>query len=988
MRHTRADGTVSKMRWWVSKRQGTWRVFDMENLDVGMRITTLAGSIASLGVGEIQNIAQATNKLRDALLAIALQHDVAEADRKLQQIVAVKFPPRIEGLRLMTTGLVRIGQGRDKEAIDFLDRALDSHPDMPIIDLFKGIAYNHLSQWDKALKHLETYRDLLGDDANLCFELGESLRGVGRFPEAQTSYRKSLDYDPKHADAFVGLLRALGPADKKDDIGARFAKLDRLHENFQICAEDCRQARDGEALEQLALAMRKIDPKHESVDYYLVLAKAWTGKAGEAVPLFKAVLARQRDEGKRQEMVTAFLQAMVTADKAMEAYAAVPDAREAFRLLAAELKKSYRTDDLRNLVTLHGKKHADDALLPFYQGEVYVQDMRYALADKAFNAGMAKTPDRVTLEPFRPSRVLARYHTGQALSAYADIGPKYETFVQFANLCSQHKNLPLLQTLVDMHAKEYPDSTELVRYRIRLKVQQDQVAEGVNLFKEALKKPWADDKRKQLVSDFLFDMIDAGKALEAYGAAPDARQAFQNLAPDLLEQGRRDELRQLLDVHRQKDPGDLWLFYYTGESLLDEQAWDKAAQAFGEGMKKAPNDEERARFRSQYVYAMYKAGRGIEAYQQAGARNATFSQLANLLGFDKKGDDLAALVNAHRPNAPDDADLLFFDAQAKFLLKQPDEAIALFQKAYTKQALDYRRRDYVSQFVRAMHEANRGVEAYRLSPDQAFAFDTLARELLSQKKADDLEKLVTEHGQRAPDDRMYRFYLGELHLLRGTALEAERAFAAALAKSGRNDDWMFQSALNRARVKAGKAVAAYQELGLATRSFEDLAYLCIGDKNVAQLQALVDAHFKAHPDLPDAPAWELEIRWLKEDYEGALKLLTAHRQDLFAGVRHRWKCESYLVRCLVKLKRSEEAVREAETIVNKKHGNRVLLVLAHAATGDVKRTIAVLDKVRPQPYFLEDCYRDLDLGPILRSEPFATFRDRFPEPKERRGFER
>jgi hypothetical protein len=30
---------------------------------------------------------------------------------------------------------------------------------------------------------------------------------------------------------------------------------------------------------------------------------------------------------------------------------------------------------------------------------------------------------------------------------------------------------------------------------------------------------------------------------------------------------------------------------------------------------------------------------------------------------------------------------------------------------------------------------------------------------------------------------------------------------------------------------------------------------------------------------------------------------------------------------------------------------------------------------------VEDCYRDPDLGPILRSEPFRRFRERFPEPK-------
>ena len=71
---------------------------------------------------------------------------------------------------------------------------------------------------------------------------------------------------------------------------------------------------------------------------------------------------------------------------------------------------------------------------------------------------------------------------------------------------------------------------------------------------------------------------------------------------------------------------------------------------------------------------------------------------------------------------------------------------------------------------------------------------------------------------------------------------------------------------------------------------------------------------------------------------------------------------------------------EAEKFAEK--GDRLLPVLAHAASGDVPATIAAMEKARGRDrYLVEDCYRDPDLGPILRSEPFAAFRERFPEPK-------
>ena len=62
-------------------------------------------------------------------------------------------------------------------------------------------------------------------------------------------------------------------------------------------------------------------------------------------------------------------------------------------------------------------------------------------------------------------------------------------------------------------------------------------------------------------------------------------------------------------------------------------------------------------------------------------------------------------------------------------------------------------------------------------------------------------------------------------------------------------------------------------------------------------------------------------------------------------------------------------------------GNRVLLILALASRGEVKQCIAALEKSGPT-YLIGNCYRDPDLGPILRSEAFQTFRERFPEPPE------
>src|SRR5262249_16665309 len=149
------------------------------------------------------------------------------------------------------------------------------HPDMPALDLLKGVAFNLQEQWADGLKHLEAYQALLGEDDVLCYELGRALHGLTRHQEAARAYRKSLDDNPKSAQACLGLVRVLTPQDDRRDFAERFAKLDQRHTNFDTFARDCWQARDGAGLEQLALAMRKLEPDFVPAMHYLAVARAW-----------------------------------------------------------------------------------------------------------------------------------------------------------------------------------------------------------------------------------------------------------------------------------------------------------------------------------------------------------------------------------------------------------------------------------------------------------------------------------------------------------------------------------------------------------------------------------------------------------------------------------------------------------------------------------------------------------------------------------------
>jgi tetratricopeptide (TPR) repeat protein len=979
VRHKQPNGTTLKLRWWLTRRTGSWKVYDYEDLDVGMRVSTTAASMAQLGAARLDEIGRAANALGEAGQALAA-NNIAAAEAQLKSMPR-NLSPRLEALRLLLTGIIHLHHNRNQEGLESLDAAKRFHADMPIADYLRGLAFNRLQKWEEAMKCLNEYRALLGDDDDVCRELGDALRGLGRFKEAAIEYRKSLDFDPQDADAFAGFLRVLGQGDKMDDVGPRFVKLNDWREHFDVFAADCEQRVFPELLHQLVLTMRNLDPSYPPVDFYGALVEARLRRPPEAVRLIREALRKQPDENQRKEYSRRFLTVMAACGHYKEAYPVVVDAHEAFRVLAAETLKMYRLDDLKALLALHRTKHADDPLLLLYQAEIHLRERRYAEANRLFNEAAQKSVDPEALQSFRASRVTARYYDGQMTSAYREITPRDETFLQLANLCFSLADDAGLESLLTAHEKNQPSDPEVPRFRSRMKIRQQKIAEGVPLFRAALAKQKDQAKRTQMVDEFLTAMVEAEKPLEAYRAAPDAKQAFQILARQLKNQDRYGELSDLIKAHGKANVADPWIAFYLGELHLSKKEWQKAAESLGLAMIQGTKEQKQS-FRTSYVYAMYKCGQALRAYRLAEPRESVFEQLARLMVSDKNGAALEDLVQAHRANTGDIAVVLYRESRAKLLQNQVKDAIDLFVQAYRKDELEYRRNYEVRDYLTAMMEAGQLMDGWRSVPDKSAALNAFADVLVNEKKDKELQALLDDLGKGRANDANVLSYRGELAMLRGQPKEAAKYFAEAFAKKDPSNVWRARNGMFRARIDLGEAAAVYREFPTEPELFGTLASFCKLKKDAKQLRELLAIHRKQKADDPGLIFWEMEACWLEKDYEGVLRLLTEHRDDVFALPRYEWLTDSRLVRCLVKLKRYPEAIQEAEKSAKRPFGDRFELVFAHVSAGDVPQSIEAIQKTTYRVYLLRRCYEDEELGPILRSEAFRSLREKFPEPKK------
>lgn len=968
-----------KMRWWVSKRSGSWKVYDIEDLDDGMRLSVLAAGGSDQW--RTQEIVRTMNRVFEAQTA-ANRGNVNEAERLLALDAAVPLPNPLEGVRRMTSGLVRKQRRQDREALKAFDEAATLNPSLPYLDLQRGMLHSRLEDDAAALEDFKAYRAVVGDDALVLYEIAESLRALNRIPEACVHYRRALDENPRMTDAFVGLCRGLYQGGgSRADIPDRLGKIDNPRETFNLLAEECREVNNGENLEALARGMQQIRPDYAAADYYLALAKAWNGETDDAVVLIRQALRKETNQGTKEAYTNRFLQAMARAGDPVPAYAISTDTRSAFRMMAEELKKGYREAPLQMLVAAHTRRSPKDPLLRLYQADQMVHQQKYAEADEQFDAAATRIADADVLEPFRSSRVLARFHTGKAMKAYAEIGPRRETFYQLSQLCLQKHDAAVLQALIDAHQKAEPDDPALANLAFEMKIEAKDFAGAVAAFKAAYAKAARDDAKKDMLADFLYRMQAAGKALDGYQASPDAEEAFSILVDQMAYGKEMDDLVKIADLHREKHPNDPRLALAAAERFAKKEAWAKAAAVLRPWLQKTPETLSE-RFQSRYIYFRSKSGQALAAYDEVPNRVSALRHIANLLLAEKKGREAEMLVAKHMLAAREaDPDVLILAMRAKILVGKTAEANAFLRQACEQQKHEATRNYYNSQFVQAMIQQGKGLEAYRTSANRSAAFPTLAADLVRQKKEADLKALLDEHAAGHAADANYHNYRGEWHLLRNEPDEAVQAFAQSLIAAGYQKRY-WRYGWQRALVRAGRVLIAYEGSGSRNLAFETLAQECSNAKNVDQLRLLVAAHRQTSPDDPRLPEWDAETLWLKGDYAAALDFMTKNRDQLLVMPRYRWMLDERRIRCLIRLKRTADAVQAAEEVAKADVGVRTIRVLAHAANGDLNKTLELMEKMKDLPYLLSQAYQDEDLGPILKSDRFKTVREKYPQPKD------
>ncbi len=256
--------------------------------------------------------------------------------------------------------------------------------------------------------------------------------------------------------------------------------------------------------------------------------------------------------------------------------------------------------------------------------------------------------------------------------------------------------------LLDALRKAKPDDPRGLADDIRRKVKAEKFDEAKALMEHGLKAA-AHRDRVEVLNSYLLVMASAKKLLKGYASVPaeHAPTAFRTLAGSFDDEfdptgetpvDSLGSLKELVAAHRKRMPNDPWIWFYQGVIYEREKQYEKAAEAFATGGSRLPKpkakdpdaeDEEASdeeTFRWRRVECLFKAKKGLEAYEKVEPAAEAFQQLARLYDQSEDFDGLAALLAAHRKRTPNDPQTLYWQGHLSFRKRDYAAATVLFKK--------------------------------------------------------------------------------------------------------------------------------------------------------------------------------------------------------------------------------------------------------------------------------------------------------------------
>jgi len=408
-----AEGNVGKVRWHLTKREGAWRIHDIEDLDMGLGILHLMGALLLDAVegtpqtwhGKLANLARAHELL--------MSGGFAEAHELLIEVEVLALPDALRSLVQMLLSVCAMGLEDNEEALRHLDVVAKLQPDVPIQYYFRATIDNIEGRHESALGHARRYIELLGADAAANLEIGIALHGLGRKEEALQALEPALKESPTDLETLSFLALCL-PESRYGELATHFKALPDPVLGHRELADRFREHENLALLRLVTGLFRQVAPEHYDVPFYQGHALLLEGKFHEAASRFEVAqqamfsapeAERPEDPYTRLLYLDGLLDALVRAGDPVGAYQRTLDPSYAFDYIADALVERKDVARLRTYLA-HVLAHPPEAKaatillqVPFYGAEADLMEGKHAEAVEKLQPLLPRVEQSLAADP-------------------------------------------------------------------------------------------------------------------------------------------------------------------------------------------------------------------------------------------------------------------------------------------------------------------------------------------------------------------------------------------------------------------------------------------------------------------------------------------------------------------------------------------------------------------------------------------------------------
>lgn len=711
--------TPVAVRFWLSKTDKGWRVFDWEIADSFLRASSHIGAMltvlrADSDIEPIQQLIYAARQVAEG--------NFAEAQSVLDQSLDAALPDYLEAGRWLLYAQTKFAEDDPKTAKRCLEAAATLNPNILALPKLRAACNAALGDYESSLEDSKQALEQLGGDAEIYVRMGDALAELGRAEDAADAYRNGLALDGDSLVCLLGLASVLSDGDKAE-IGQRFAKTSDPTAFFEEVMQAFLNLDDALSAEAVLDQFKKHSSDEQLISYYEAELDIARKNFASAEDRFDSLVKAATNPNAKAFFESRLVESLVSAGKPVHAYRAGTDKQATFAYIADRLMDEENADLLLAVATKHEKEHPEDINVYLYKGSAHYFKKQYAEAEKELAQGMSLAETESIRDRFRQFRVLARFKMGEGLAAYKEIPPRRKTFEQLANLYLAEKKGQELEQLVQLHRKSNPSAVTLDVWEAEAKLLTNDYQGAATRIRTALKDA-KDKKVKLALGNKLLDIhLKAKTPLDAYQNATDPAYAFHYLAERLLAEEDGKNLAKLVQAHRdhlaaediiEGANNDVELDYYEGRAELLRQDFAAAAKTLARGLQDAEDARQREALREQLVLARIKQGEGLKAYEELDPKFAVYDQLAQYFAREEDADNLEALVEAHSKNNPNEPTLALWKAEVYWLRHEYGKAADVLLGHRTTILSDpLNRGRFEDRLIRSLLRARRVDEARR-----------------------------------------------------------------------------------------------------------------------------------------------------------------------------------------------------------------------------------------------------------------------------------